>query len=105
MIYSFPDKSRFIPAQSHKTFISRKDIIMNSISSASHTSARNQRISTQSLALTGVSAAILTVISQISIPLPTGVPVTIQLFGIALVGTILGWKQGCMAVLVYILLG
>ena len=44
-------------------------------------------------------------LSQISIPLPTGVPVTIQVFGIALIGTVLGWKLGCMATLVYILLG
>lgn len=78
---------------------------MNTISSASQASPKSQRISTQSLVLTGVSAAVLTVISQISIPMPTGVPVTIQLFGIALVGTILGWKLGCMATLVYILLG
>ncbi len=50
-------------------------------------------------------AAVLAVISQISIPLPTGVPVTIQVFGIALVGTILGWRLGLMATLVYIFLG
>ncbi len=61
--------------------------------------------STKSLTLMGVSAAVLAVISQIAIPLPTGVPITIQVFGIALVGTILGWKQGCIATLVYILLG
>ena len=45
--------------------------------------------STKSLTLMGVSAAVLAVISQIAIPLPTGVPITIQVFGIALVGTIL----------------
>lgn len=78
---------------------------MNRVSSASQTPAKSRSISTQELVLTGASAAVLTVISQISIPLPTGVPVTIQLFGIALVGTILGWKQGCIATLVYILLG
>ena len=50
--------------------------------------------STKSLTLMGVSAAVLAVISQIAIPLPTGVPITI-----------LGWKQGCIATLVYILLG
>ncbi len=61
--------------------------------------------STKNLTLMGVSAAVLAVISQIAIPLPTGVPITIQVFGIALVGTILGWKQGCIATIVYILLG
>ncbi len=78
---------------------------MKTISSASQASSKSRSIYTQNLVLTGVSAAVLTVISQISIPLPTGVPVTIQVFGIALIGTVLGWKQGCMATLVYILLG
>ena len=50
-------------------------------------------------------AGVLAVISQISIPMPTGVPITIQVFGIALVGTVLGWKLGCLSTLVYIFLG
>lgn len=76
---------------------------MNFISSQSTT--KHQGITAQNLVLTGMFAGILAVISQISIPLPTGVPITIQLFGIALVGTVLGWKLGCMATLVYIILG
>ena len=76
---------------------------MNSVSSQS--AAKSQTITTRELVLTGMFAGILAVISQISIPLPTGVPITIQLFGIALTGTVLGWKLGCMATLVYILLG
>ena len=78
---------------------------MSTVSSTSRTSDKSRSISTHSLVLMGVSAAVLTVISQISIPMPTGIPITIQLFGIALVGTILGWKQGAIATLVYILLG
>lgn len=78
---------------------------MNPTSSASHAPTMRQGISTQDMVLMGASAAVLTVISQISLPMPTGVPITIQVFGIALAGTILGWKQGCMATIVYILLG
>ncbi len=78
---------------------------MKTISPASQASPKSRSIYTQNLVLAGVSAAVLTAISQISIPLPTGVPVTIQVFGIALIGTVLGWKLGCMATLVYILLG
>ena len=78
---------------------------MSTVSSTSRTSDKSRSISTYSLVLMGVSAAVLTVISQISIPMPTGIPITIQLFGIALVGTILGWKRGAIATLVYILLG
>ncbi|MCA5010971.1 biotin transporter BioY, partial [Clostridioides difficile] len=50
-------------------------------------------------------AAVLAVISQLSIPMPTGVPITIQIFGVALIGTVLGWKLGFLATLIYILLG
>ena len=50
-------------------------------------------------------AAVLAVISQLSIPTPAGVPVTIQVFGVALVGAVLGWKLGLCSVLVYILIG
>ena len=60
---------------------------------------------TKELVLIGMFAAVLAVISQISIPMPSGVPVTIQVFGIALVGTILGSRDGCLATIVYILVG
>lgn len=60
---------------------------------------------TKDMVLVGMFAAILAVISQISIPMPSGVPITIQLFGVALVGTVLGWKRGFLTTLVYILLG
>lgn len=64
-----------------------------------------QLFTTKELALAGMFAAVLAVISQISIPLPTGVPITIQIFGVALVGIILGWRLGVLATVVYILLG
>ena len=46
-------------------------------------------------------AAILTIISQISIPMPTGVPITIQVFGIALVSVVFGWRLGLLGTLSY----
>lgn len=66
--------------------------------------ASSRRISTKDMVLCGMFAAVLTVISQISVPVPP-VPITIQVFGVTLVGIVLGWKRGIMAVLVYILLG
>jgi len=63
------------------------------------------RLSTKSIVLSGMFAAILAAISQISIPMPTGVPITIQVSGIALVGTVLGWRLGLFATLAYILIG
>ncbi|WP_394524023.1 biotin transporter BioY [Lacrimispora sp. JR3] len=62
-------------------------------------------VNTKDLAIAGMFAAVLAVISQISIPMPTGVPITIQIFGVALVGVILGWRLGVLATVVYIVLG
>ena len=55
--------------------------------------------------MTGMFTAILAVLSQISIPMPSGVPVTLQTFGVALCACVLGWKFGTASVLIYLLLG
>ncbi len=62
-------------------------------------------LTTKEIVITGMSAATMAVISQISLPMPTGMPITIQVFGIALIGAVLGWKLGFFAILSYILLG
>ena len=71
----------------------------------SKTSPAKPVLSTYHLVLTAMFAAVLAVISQISIPMPSGVPITIQAFGIGLTGAVLGWKYGTLATVVYILLG
>lgn len=63
------------------------------------------KIKTSDLVLIAIFAAISAILSQISIPLPGGVPVTLQTFAVALCGYYLGWKKGLTAILVYILLG
>ena len=50
-------------------------------------------------------AAVLAVLSQISIPMPSGVPITMQTFAVALTGVVLAWKLGTASMIVYILLG
>lgn len=65
----------------------------------------SNRISVKNIVLAGMFAAFLAVMSQVSLPMPTGVPITVQVFAVALVGVILGWKRGVLAVLVYILIG
>lgn len=62
-------------------------------------------LSTKNMIMTGMFAAVLAVLSQLSIPMPTGVPVTLQTFAVALTAYVLGWKLGTMAALVYILAG
>jgi len=49
--------------------------------------------------------AVTSVVSQIAIPLPSMVPITLQTFAIALCGYFLGVKKGTATVLVYIILG
>ncbi|MGI6744372.1 MAG: biotin transporter BioY [Eubacteriales bacterium] len=57
------------------------------------------------MALTGLMTAVAAALSQISFPLPSGIPVTLQTFGVALAGYILGWKWGAVSMLLYIALG
>lgn len=59
----------------------------------------------QQMVMAGVMAALLAVMSQLSVPLPTGVPVTLQTFGVALCGFVLGPAWGALSVGVYLALG
>ena len=59
----------------------------------------------QRTVMAGVFAALLVVLSQVSIPLPTGIPVTLQTFAVALCGCVLGPAVGSAAVGVYLALG
>lgn len=63
------------------------------------------KIATKEIVCIGMFAAILAILSQISIPMPSGVPVTLQTFAVALTGVVLAWKYGTISTLVYILLG
>ena len=50
-------------------------------------------------------AAMISVISLIAIPSPSGVPFTLQTFAVALSGYFLGWKYGAEAVVIYLTAG
>lgn len=50
-------------------------------------------------------AAVTAVLAQVSIPLPSGVPITLQTFAVAFAGCFLGLKSGSAAIFVYITLG
>lgn len=49
--------------------------------------------------------AIICVISQLSIPMPAGVPITLQTFIIPLAAVVLGTKKGTIATVIYVVLG
>lgn len=52
-----------------------------------------------------VFAAIIAILAQLSIPMPAGVPMTLQTFAVPLAGVVLGKRDGTLASLVYVLLG
>ena len=64
-----------------------------------------KRLSIRELCSIGLFTAIIAVCAQISIPMPYGVPMTLQTFAIPLAGAVLGIKNGTIAALVYVLLG
>lgn len=64
------------------------------------------KLSTKELILCSIFAAIVAILSQISIPLPfTTVPLTMQILAVAVTGLILGSKLSTISVLIYLLLG
>ncbi len=54
---------------------------------------------------TGVLAAVMAVLSQIAIPMPGSVPLTLQTFAVALCVALGGIRKGVPAVLIYLALG
>lgn len=60
---------------------------------------------TKELVCVGMFTAVLAVLSQLSIPMPSGVPITLQTFAFALAGVVLSWQLGLASTIVYILLG
>jgi len=63
------------------------------------------RITVRELCHIAIFTAIIAVCSQISVPLPYGVPLTLQTFAVMLAGMVLGKKNGVLSVIIYVLLG
>ncbi|MCH5199895.1 MAG: biotin transporter BioY [Oscillospiraceae bacterium] len=63
------------------------------------------KIKTIDLVQIALFAAIIAILSQISIPTPFGVPISLQTFAAALCGYFLGAKKGAAALLVWIAIG
>ena len=63
------------------------------------------KTTTHSLVIIALTTAIIAILTQISVPSPTGVPVTLQTFAVALVGYMLLPKHSFYSILLYLLLG
>lgn len=66
---------------------------------------KNTKLSLQDLITISLCTAIIAIMAQISIPMPMGVPMTMQTFAITLTAVILGAKKGGISTLIYVLLG
>lgn len=64
-----------------------------------------KKLSVHDMALIALFAALIAVFSQLVIPMPSGVPLTLQTFIIALCGFFLGKFKSAAAVAVYIAIG
>ncbi len=65
----------------------------------------NPGMSITDLTQIAVFTAIIAVLSQLSIPMPAGVPMTLQTLIIPLAGIVIGRKKGTYATLLYLLIG
>lgn len=63
------------------------------------------RQTTRTFVYIGMFAAVLAVLSQLAIPLPVGVPLTLQTFAVALTGAVLGWRLSLASTAVWVMLG
>lgn len=60
--------------------------------------------SIQDICMIGVLTAVIVIMAQISLPMPLGVPMTMQTFAVTLAAIILGPRNSAVASLVYLLL-
>ena len=60
---------------------------------------------TLDLCLIALFTAIISIVSQFNIPLPGGVPMTLQTFIVPVAGIVIGSRRGFMATLLYVILG
>ncbi len=63
------------------------------------------KFSVQDICFIAVFTAVIAIMAQISIPMPLGVPITMQTFAITLAAIVLGSKRGAISTLIYVLLG
>ena len=66
---------------------------------------KRSRVAVRDICYIGLFVALIAVLAQVQVPMPAGVPMTLQTLIIPLAGVILGSKRGTIATVVYVLLG
>lgn len=66
---------------------------------------KKSKLSIQDIVMVGLCTAIIAILAQITLPMPSGVPLTFQTFAIILTAIILGAKNGALASFLYVFLG
>lgn len=66
---------------------------------------RKFNLKLRDMCFVAIFTAVTAVLAQVSIPMPLGVPLTLQTFAVLLAGIVLGAKKGALAVVIYVLLG
>ena len=66
---------------------------------------QTSKISVQDICSIALCTAVIAIMAQISIPMPLGVPMTMQTFAITLAAVVLGSKKGGISTLIYVLMG
>lgn len=64
-----------------------------------------RKFTTKDMCTMAIMTAVTCIMAQIAIPMPGGVPMTMQTFAITLAGVVLGSRAGGMSILVYVILG
>ena len=81
------------------------DILFPDLRNGRQNQMKKTKITTQDICSIAIMTAVTAVMAQISIPMPLGVPMTMQTFAITLAAVILGSKRGALSIFIYVLLG
>src|SRR5690625_3355871 len=68
-------------------------------------SQTNSSTKLRMMIITALFAAIISILAQVAIPMPLGVPITGQTLAIGLAATILGSRYGTLSALLYLIIG
>lgn len=78
---------------------------MSQMQQTTAAAAEKSKMSVRDICYAGLFAAVIAVMAQISIPMPLGVPMTMQTFAITLAAVVLGAKLSALSSLIYLILG